>query len=147
MLSLLVLTLNFKCRSFCPSLFEYLCLFSLRFPRELSFNKFADFFSQFHGFHVFISNIFQIFFNNLYFNLRDPKAWDRPRTVGLSQSLGQFRDIGTVPGRWDSPKDPESQHHESYFSISETQKPGTAPGRWVFHKEPTPEPKKPGTVP
>ena len=41
-------------------------------------------------------------------------------TLGLSQKSR------TVLGRWDGPKDPDSQHHGVYFLISETQ-PGTVP--------------------
>ena len=59
----------------------------------------------------------------LFLNLRDPKAWDSLR-------------------HWDCPKDPESQHHGGYFSISETQKPGTV---WDCPKDP--ESQKPGSVP
>ena len=85
-----------------------------------------------------------------------PGLWDFPRSPGKSldvrtvpktqslntmgvisqsqrpKSLGQSQDFGTVPdavpGGWDYPKDPESQHHGGYFLISETQKRGTVPG-------------------
>ena len=50
------------------------------------------------------------------------EIWDSPGTLGMSQKPG------TVPGRCDRPKDPESQHHGVYFSISETQKTGTVLG-------------------
>ena len=37
------------------------------------------------------------------------EIWESPGTWGMSQKPG------TVPGRWDCPKDPESQQHGVYF--------------------------------
>ena len=66
----------------------------------------------------------------LFLNLRDPIAWDSPRVLGLSKKPG------TVLGRLDCPKDPESQHHGGYFAISETQNHGSVLGLWDCPRSP-----------
>ena len=67
---------------------------------------------------------------SIFLNFRDPKAWDSPWPLGLSQKPG------TVPGRWDCPKDQEFQHHGVYFSISETQKAWDSPGTLELSQNP-----------
>ena len=69
--------------------------------------------------------------------------WDSPKDPD-SQHHGVYFLIsetqpGTVPEARDSPKCQESQHHEVYISISETQKPGTVPGLWDCPKNPSPD--------
>ena len=73
----------------------------------------------------------------------------RPKSLRLSQKPG------LVLGCWDCPKDPESQHHGVYFSISETQKYGTVPGLWDCPRSlgqswdvgTVPETQSPNTIP
>ena len=139
--SLIVLTLTWakvKCRSSCPSLFEFnvFCLFNLRFPCELSFVWFADFLSVFSFWDCPNDPESQ---HHGGYNLRHPKAWDSPRTVGPSQKPR------TVLGRWDWPKGPESQHHGGYFSILENH---NVTVRWLWDCPRSPgQSRNVGTVP
>ena len=73
---------------------------------------------------------------SLFLNLKDPKAWESPRLLRLSQKTG------TVPGRWDFPK---TQSPNTMELISQSQRPKSLGQSQAF--EPVPEARdSPGTL-